>query len=234
MCHFSAVGDLKMCRYLMARGASTTDGVATASVVVEWFPIAAAAAAASVEWFPMAAAAVHCMKDVCQWLYDHGAHNDISREIKGGCTANPLRSALNPYDTPNQDFETAQWLVLHGAIPSDIHGNPNANFMTETFGYDCFTPEKAEIERKRLLLWAENICHDHDAFFVFLCGTVHFPSRAKGSSYAQQAPPCGSLSGYEGIRKRIADYVGVMKGRNLRVVRGIVDPLKKALSEWND
>ena len=42
---------------------------------------------------------------------------------------------------------------------------------------------------------------------------------------------CRCLNGYEGIRKKITEYVGVTTGRNLRTVRCIVEPLKKALDD---
>lgn len=230
ICHFAGRGDLKMCRYLVAKGASTTDGVGFNESVI-----------ASVEWFPMAAAASNCMKDVCRWLYNHGAHNDTSREGRGDYCwrkCNPLWCALNPNVTPNapnQDFETAQWLVLHGAIPSDIHGNPNEEFMAKTFAHATivFRPGRAKVERERLLKWAANICYGHDAFFAFLCGTVHLRHDLdeRRPHELDERRPINYLSGHQGIRKKIAEYAGVMTGRNLRTVRGIVGPLKKALAD---
>ena len=81
-------------------------------------------------------------------------------------------------------------------------------------------------ERKRLLQWAENVCGDHAAFTTFLRGTF-----SRISDKERPLSPARFLDGHEGFRKKIADYVGVVAGRNLRTVRGIVEPLKNALEQ---
>ena len=81
-------------------------------------------------------------------------------------------------------------------------------------------------ERKRLLQWAENVCGDHESFTTFLHGT-----HPRISDKERPLSPARFLDGHEGIRKKIAEYAGVITGRNLRTVRGIVEPLTKALAD---
>jgi len=177
----------------------------------------------------MLAAVLYGRKDICQLLYDHGAHNDVKREDNG---FSPLRCVLHPAEplegVSSQDLiGTAQWLILHGAIPTDGNGNPKKDDMGNLFSLDCTIGSKHGSDhgffvRERLQQWAENICSVHNSFFVFLCGTTFLPRLVNGSDFK----PISHLIGHEGIRKRIADYVGVVTGQNLRTVRGIVRPLK--------
>ena len=217
ICHFAGAGDLKMCRYLVTRGATTRDSAGVGDEVVD-----------EIEWFPMRAAAQNGMKHVCEWLYHHGARDDISRVTdEGDC---PLISALDPWMHPNRDIETAQRLILHGAIPVDKEGIQCASFMYDVFripGSNVYLGSLHRFEeRKRLLQWAENVCDDHTAFNTFLHGTL-----SRISNKERPLSPARFLEGHEGLRKKIADYVGVITGRNLRRVRGTVEPLKKALSD---
>ena len=205
-----------MCRYLVTRGASTTDKAGLDYNIVQC---------------PMSAAAVFGRKDVCQWLIHHGAHSDISRR-----SSNPLALALEPWKTLNQDTEksmdTAKWLLFNGGIPSDAEGYLNGSAMKKMFTMDIierYSVDEAQNGRERLLHWAEKICSVHDAFSIFLGATIHVPRLDSAQGPEQRPVRC--LCGYEGIRKKIAEYVGVMTGRNLRTVRCIVEPLKKALDD---
>ena len=212
ICYFAGAGDLEMCRYLVIRGAITRE---SASVEYE--------SGENIEWFPMLAAASHGMKDVCEWLYHHGASADISRVVND-YDDSPLINALFPWLHPYRDLETARWLILHGAIPEDKEGNPCATFMSTAF--ETFGHTDRINERKRLLRWAENVCGDHAAFTTFLHGT-----HPRVSDKERPLSPARFLEGHEGLRKKIADYAGVLTSRNLRRVRGIVGPLTKALEQ---
>jgi len=221
MCHFAGRGDLKMCRYLVSKGASTTNKTEAEGDDI------------SDELFPMVAAAKHGRKDVCEWLYKHGAHTDVSRALQPSISrSSPLQCALDPETSINGTIsfvQTAQWLILHGAMPADGDGNLNEHTMNVMLGKTVFSRGRGDFVRERLLNWAENICFDRDRFFVFLCGTAHIPRFADGAD----ARPIDCLSGHEGIRKRIGDFVGVMTGRNLKTVRQIVEPLNTAsMSIW--
>ena len=184
---------------------------------------------------PMSAAAVFGRKDVCEWLFHHGAHSDINRE-----RSNPLRLSLEPTKPPGQNMktftdactDTVKWLLFNGGIPSDAEGYLNASAMKKMFSMDRieqFSVENAISGRERLLNWAESICSVHDAYCTFLGGTIHVPRLDLAEGPGNR--PVRGLSGYKGIRKKIAEYVGVMTGRKLRTVRCIVEPLKKALDD---
>lgn len=77
MPYFCFKGDLKMCRYLLSKGASTTGGIEDKPLSKWLFPIMMAAKGGSFE--------------VCKWLYDNGAENDIRRVGETG-----LGSRLSP------------------------------------------------------------------------------------------------------------------------------------------
>ena len=225
ICHFAGAGDLKMCRYLITRGATTRD---VASVEYDDGEVS--------DCFPMYAAAQYGAKAVCQWLYHHGAHSDISRVGRSGeC---PLSRALFPWShptDPTRDLETAQWLILHGAIPEDKEGNLCAPFMRKAFrmfGNIAHGSYQEGIERrKRLLQWAETVCVDHAAYTTFLHGTLSRPSDKEEKPLSSSLSLARFLGGHEDLRKKIAEYVGVMTGRNLRTIQGIVEPLKNALEQ---
>ena len=158
--HFAGAGDLKMCRYLVTRGASATDEAGVEINIVKC---------------PMSAAAVFGRKDVCQWLFHHGAHIHISRE-----RSNPLRLALEPMKQVHLETatETVKWLLFNDGIPSDAEGYLNGSAMKKVFTMDRierYSVDEAQNGRERLLHWAEKICSVHDAFYIFLCATIHVP-----------------------------------------------------------
>ena len=64
--------------------------------------------------FPMYAAASRGHTDVCQWLYDHGAADDIHRTNVHGDT--PFQASLKhaPDAVPKQ--RTQAWFLAHGAF----------------------------------------------------------------------------------------------------------------------
>ena len=142
-----------MCRYLVTRGASTTDEAGLDYNIVQC---------------PMSAAAVFGRKDVCQWLFHHGAHIHISRE-----RSNPLRLALEPMKQVHLETatETVKWLLFNGGIPSDAEGYLNGSAMKKVFTMDIierYSVDEAQNGRERLLHWAEKICSVHDAFYIFV------------------------------------------------------------------
>lgn len=125
--------------------------------------------------------------------------------------------------------EAAQWLLLHGAIPSDDEGQLNELALKNIFHLNTYVPGEALSQRKVFLRWAEDACFTHNAFFAFLLGSTHVQRRPERSLHTITA--CSCLSGYDGIRKRIAGYVGVITGRKLRTVRGVIKPLKESLKD---
>ena len=126
MTYFCWHHDLKMCRYLYRRGADTTDlrykynqgrtttSSSTTCSLGRDSPILVPSSSSGSSMFPMYAAAYRGHTDVCQWLYDHGAAEDIHRKNVHGYT--PFQASLKhaPDSLPNQ--RTNSWLIAHGAF----------------------------------------------------------------------------------------------------------------------
>ena len=95
MAYFAAKNDVKMCRYLISRGASTTK-----------------CSEQDRPFYPMYSAAEGGHLDVCKLLYDNGAKNDVRRD--DGYGWNPFHVAIR-----NKHNEVVRWLVLQGALCAD-------------------------------------------------------------------------------------------------------------------
>ena len=93
MIYFAREGDLKMCRYLVSRGASATK------------------ASSCGRWFPMFAAVIGRHFDVCKFLYANGAKSDIRRESFEYYRWTPLT-----YAAAHENDAFVRWLVLEGAL----------------------------------------------------------------------------------------------------------------------
>ena len=204
MMYFVRKGDAKMCRYLISRGASTTkksEGGNPRNVTINTFP--------------MYIAADRGHLDICKVLYANGAQNDVSRGDGDGLT--PFHIAVfHGHD------DVVRWLVLQGALC--------ANASSEEIGEDGIYPEGycRELNRvwfvqtiKRLVEWAKEVIQSHSAVVMFLLGTL------PPAPDTDQVRTLQCLSGYPGVRKHVADFVGleVTKGKQLRILRSVVDVL---------
>ena len=220
-----------MCRYLISRGASTTK-----SPVDGLYPMSAAAEAGNVDICtllyangakndvntddedgatPMHAAAREGHLEVCKFLHANGASHDIWKGKTAG-QRTPLHDALHyGYD------ELVRWLVLQGALCADA----NSEIVEE----DRICPgiiwqeTKTEMDRtcERLVEWAEKVTQCHSSVVMFLLGALP-PAPDTDKSRTLQC-----LSGYPGVRKHIADFVGleVTKAKHLRILRQVVEVL---------
>jgi len=197
MIHFSEKGDAKMCRYLVSRGASTTK------------------AENGNFHFPMWSAARNGHLDVCKFLYENGAENDIRRETFFGST--PFSAAA----TNNRD-EVLRWLVLHGALCAD---NSSEDVCVERARIDY----ESQVRSCELLVaWTEEVTQSHSALITFLGGTLP-PAPDKDQSRALQC-----LSGYPGVRKHIGDFIGVevTKRKHLRILQSVKEVFPSYIKRW--
>ena len=200
MIHFARKGDLKMCRYLVSRGASTTK------------------ASTCWEWFPMYAAASWGHLDVCKFLYANGAKNDIRRESRHGWT--PLNTVAIQ-DTRN--FALVRWLVLEGALCADGSSetiDENRLYPKSEITKDIYR-EKLSRTRERLVEWAEEVTQTHASIITFLHGTrPPTPGTDRRSNLEW-------LSVHPGIRQHICGFVGqeVTKKKQLHILRQVKDAL---------
>ena len=76
MSYFGRLGDLKMCRYLLSKGASTSEASEHQFNGTRCW------------WFPMYAASNGGQLEVCKWLYNNGAEGDI-KKTNGGVVTTP-------------------------------------------------------------------------------------------------------------------------------------------------
>ena len=207
MAYFAMRGDLPMMRWLYVHGASTTD-----DDVVYWFPMMAAVFANT-----------NTHVEVCQWLYNHGAQDDVSRRYLS--THNVHKPYCSPFAVAFYDGsfhkqskrDVARWLILRGAL---CH-------TTRTSSLDESSSDKVDIrrlwndltycpastthnERAYLFEWVEEMLQSRGGFDTFLLGTA----KAVGRRH-----PLRMLSGNRDILERIHHFSGAIRGKERRILR---------------
>ena len=241
MSYFCAVGDLMMCRYLLSKGASTTQNW------VDDYDDDDESKGGNLYCSPIFAAARGGHLDICKWLCEYGARGDI--RLINDFHDSPLSNAIRKIryeDEGGRLRQICRWLILNEALCPDDDGVVCADHIEEAFG--GYSDDTIFLRN-----WARDAIAEHDNFLVFLMGT--FPHaqftteelrkllnqklRSPNStttimeslSEDQQLSLWNSeqrphsivqcLSGHPGIRKHIADMIGVVRGRDLRILRGL-------------
>jgi hypothetical protein len=206
MTNFVIKGDLKMCRYLFVNGAKCTRTTnATGSN------------------FPLLMAAKEGRIDICKWLYMHGAKEDIQKlHPMGGGT--PLRSTIPTircfYAYTREYLKKKcyinQWLILNGALCCQDY-NDSGQIDEVVLKRDL------SIESRPMFLsWAQEELKIRNNFLFFLYGT----------SISQHKQQHLFFNGNKsGIMENIADYVGIVRGRDLRIIRQLADILSTLIQE---
>ena len=251
MTYCCRVGDLKMCRYLLSKGASTT------------------ATGTDGTLFPMFAAANGGHLDVCKWLYVHGAEEDIGRRnddytplgfagSQACCRWFVLKGVLSLGDKPG--------FVCPKLMRQDFRPRPSTDYdpRTPSTDYDPRTPRTYYDPRPELLEWAKQSVQTQSGFMTFLLGTLPAPAFTRAAlqsllaerlrsqdaaeifirntpedqcrlawqklfQKARFGSPVICFGGTNGILELISDYVGVVRGRDLRILRSLIDPLSAYL-----
>lgn len=217
MAYFAMQGDLPMMRWLYVQGASTTD-----EDVVYWFPIMAAVFANT-----------NTHVEVCQWLCNHGAQDDVSRKHLS------THSVYKPYCSPfavafydgsfhrQSKRDVARWLILRGAL---CHTSTSA---------DESSSDKVDITRLRNDLtycptstthnewayrfeWVEEMLQSRGGFDTFLLGTAKSVGRRH---------PLRMLNGNRDILERIHHFSGVIRGKEACILRQLKSMLPRVDTE---
>ena len=155
MSYFAYTGDLPMMRWLYVNGADTRDENVRG-------------------FFPMYAAARGGKLEACQWLYDHGAANDVKGRPQND--TGPLRfmtASLLWNAFLNSELDVSRWLILKGALcKDDGSGDLDLGLVRKSLdGGAVIDWHVHGIETRRMLLeWANQRQRDREAFFVFLTG----------------------------------------------------------------
>lgn len=233
MVYFAYEGDLPMCRYLFAHGASTSSRNVQD------------------EWFPLYAAALRGRAEVCKWLYENGAKRDIRRENKDGYT--PLSASINDICLNRRD--TTRWLILNGALSKGSTSDIDPAAVREDLApYGSENSDYID-ERQQLLFWASEAVLVHSNYRVFLMGTLTAPDFSTESlrnilvaklhsaeaaqliiedaSIERQkiiwdklcSSPVRCLGCHSGVLELISDFVGVRRGKELRIMRQLAEVL---------
>ena len=187
--YFCWRGDLRMCRYLVSRGASTT----------KWLG----------DKKPMEIVALKGHVDIGKLLYANGAQDHVRLVNTDGWTPF-LYAAHREFD----DF--ARWLVLHGALCHDDSSDEVDGDLIH--GLNRWADEETYPACRRLVDWSKDVLQAHSSMVTFLLGTLP-PTPEKDRGCILQC-----LSGHPGIRKNIADFVGleVTKAKQLCILRSVV------------
>ena len=209
MGYFCREGDLPMVRWLYVNGADPRDE----NVGLH---------------FAMYLAAVHGRIEVCKWLCDHGAARDVKRR-----TVSPIgtdRPLLVTFDRP-EFRNVSRWLILRGAMCKDFQsGELDIDVIKMDLRGDMYFYHQADLrkrieERKLLLDWANDLHQARTSFLLFLSGTLSPPNHAGSTRRSLSPLDLRNLSGQAGILQSIGDYVGIVRGREARIIRQLTELL---------
>ena len=204
-------GDLPMMRWLYVNGADTRD----VDVPIH---------------FPMHRAAERGHLEVCKWLFDRGAAKDVKRGTRDDATRNypdgrsPLYTAFTR-GSPKQHL--GRWLMLNRALcKDDDSGDLDIEIMRRDLGGAYPWLAKG---RKALLEWANDLHRARTSFLLFLSGALSWPKHACNTR--RTVSPLRLMAGKSGIFETIGDYVGIVCGREARIIRQLTEMLSKLIAE---
>ena len=170
--------------------------------------------------FPILAAAENDHLDICKWLFEYGgdAKYQINKKSSGGNT--PLWKSKG---------NTSRWLLRNGG---GQHLSRRAMSNLQIDG-------KKETNSNLLFWWMRENIQLHDTFILFLCGAAAITSTTSSSSkysdgdirkytrkrkiHQDQERSLQILDGHPGIMELIGDYVGVIRGKELRMLQEFND-----------
>ena len=174
--------------------------------------------------FPMYAAAVEGHLDICQWLFEYGgdAKYQINKESNLGHT--PLEQSYTAWIFGKErEGKTCRWLLQNGG---GQHLSSEAMSCLRIDG-------KEETNSNLLVLWMRENIQLHGTFILLLCGATTMITSSSSSSSSElndggtrkhkrsrkrhpEERALQILDGHPGIMELIGDYVGLLRGKEIR------------------
>ena len=256
MAHFCRAGDLPMCRYLLSRGASTTKGGFDDDD--EWFPMMAAARGGQLDvckWLYSCGAASDVSRHFLMRDGDslaplwYATRSGDKRYFEVGKWL-ILKGALHGSEGNSNEGEM---VIDSNSMVSDMEPRLESRVYAQV-------PNKQADTRSMYLNWAEKAIIDHKNFFTFLCGASlkaaqyseellrvfiakNLRSAAVANILFEDMPEekkhrvwnelfvLPLLDGNIGVFQLIADFVGVLRGRELKTVRSLAVNLREFMDD---
>ena len=234
MGYFAMEGDLLMMRWLYVNGADTRDE--------------------DIGWnFPMFRAAQFGHLDSCKWLFQYGAARDIKRRVDGGPDDGLTPLSVNFHESPKRDL--CRWLILRGALCTDDDtGDLDVDLMRQGLNrFDGSEEERPELLKWARELHQSR--SSFDVVLMGTLSTPTYSAAklrnellARNRSekvvdrilecvppeqyrllwddlFSRRVCPLAAFSGKSGILELIGDYVGIMRGREARIIRQLTELL---------
>ena len=236
MGYFAEKGDLPMMRWLYVNGADTRD---------EDVP----------KYFPMYTAAMNGRFEACKWLFDHGAAGDVERRADHGFT--PL--AITFGKPLSRDL--SRWLILMGALcKDDGTGDLDVDLMRDSLiRFHGSTEERLELlkwarehhqSRSYFYMFLMGTLSEPKYSATKLRNELLARNRSEkavdrllecvppdqyhllwADLFAHRVGPLAAFSGKSGILELIGDYVGIVRGREARIIRQLTELLPGLIEE---
>ena len=234
MGYFAQQGDLPMMRWLYANGADTRDED------VDF-------------WFPMYGAAIRGHPKVCKWLYGHGADNNVRRRTSSHTS--PLSVTFDKYyrrdlsrwlilngalckDDGSSDLDLGlvkkdlndgeecieeRQMLLEWANEHQQDREAFFVFLMGTHSYRY--REHSPSALRKLLLTRLLSERATDQILESLPSNQHKQLWGNIVGEMHRLCPANRLVGASGVLEMIADYVGIVRGREARIIRQLTEIL---------
>jgi len=240
MGYFAEKGDLPMMWWLYVNGADTRDvDVAT--------------------YFPMYCAALMGHLDICKWLFDHGAAGDIKRRVDGGPGDGLTPLSVTFDKSPNRDL--SRWLILRGTLCTDDDtGDLDVDLMRQGLNrFEGSVQERPELlkwarehhqSRSSFYLFLMGSLSTPTYSATKLRDELLARNRSEkvvdrilgntppdqchllwADLFPRRTYSLAVFSGKSGILELIGDCVGILRGREARIVRQLTELLPDVIIE---
>ena len=241
MAYFCSSGDLQMCRYLLNKGASTTKTTTEKG------------------YFPMKIAAGRGHLDICKWLFNNGASADIKQMNYGltplgdaiGVREKESRVSLTRWlilngaisrDSFGTIDQTLMRKVLRKLLLRDHDERPQLlNWAEDQLrNHHCFQvflsgtlfpPAPPAFSTSSLLDVLSSRILSATAAQMLIANKSIDEQELIWEEMCRYQSTFSSFRGTSGIFELVADFAGIVRGRELRILRQLVPALQKYLGD---